>query len=121
MRKTSSSGNKGGSAEGGILGKRNNLRDGDKEEAKLERHTEALSLLATLAGIAAVAYADGLVVSISLGYLYVLPLSLSALTQRLRATLVLTGICVVLHDWLGPYEHTDGRLPTAACLLPQAS
>jgi sigma-B regulation protein RsbU (phosphoserine phosphatase) len=30
---------------------------------------------------------------------------LSALTQRLRVTLILVAICVVLHDLLGPYEH----------------
>ncbi|HTY63928.1 MAG TPA: PP2C family protein-serine/threonine phosphatase [Acidobacteriota bacterium] len=71
----------------------------------LERHTEQLWLFAALLGIAGVAYADYLVVSISLGYLYVLPLSLSALTQRLRVTLILVAICVVLHDLLGPYEH----------------
>ncbi len=75
------------------------------ESSSLESHTQLLSLLAVLAGIAAVAYADFLVVSISLGYLYVLPLSLSGLTQRLRVTLALAAICVFLHDLLGPYEH----------------
>ncbi len=82
------------------------LAAGTEESHLLIKHAELLWLLAAVAGIAGVAYADFLVVSISLGYLYVLPLSLSALTQRLRVTLVLVGICVLLHDLLGPYEHS---------------
>ncbi len=65
-----------------------------------------LLLFAVLAGIAAVAYADNLVVTISLGYLYVLPLSLAALALPLPVTMTLLAICVVLHDWLGPFVHS---------------
>jgi len=67
-------------------------------------------VLAALAGISAVAYADSLVVTISLGYLYVLPLSLTALTRYRRTTFSLVGVCVVLHDWLGPYAHTGWQM-----------
>ena len=82
-----------------------NLQPDLAESSFLESYTGMLWLFAALSGIAGVAYADFLVVSISLGYLYVLPLSLSALTQRLRVTLILVAVCVLLHDLLGPYEH----------------
>lgn len=74
--------------------------------SRAEEQSDALFLVAALVGIAAVAYADSLVVTISLGYLYVLPLSLSALTRHRRITLALVAVCVALHDWLGPYEHS---------------
>jgi hypothetical protein len=78
--------------------------------SRMEGYSEALLVLAALAGISAVAYADRLVVAISLGYLYVLPLSLSALTRYRRTTYSLVGVCVALHDWLGPYEHTGWQV-----------
>jgi serine phosphatase RsbU (regulator of sigma subunit) len=74
------------------------------------RHTNGLILLSVLAGIVGVAYADMLVISISLGYLYVLPLSLAALALPLRVALTLAGICVVLHDWLGPFVHSGWQM-----------
>ncbi len=74
--------------------------------SQIEGYSEALLVLSALAGISAVAYADSLVVTISLGYLYVLPLSLAALTRHRRTTFFLVVVCVVLHDWLGPYGHT---------------
>jgi serine phosphatase RsbU (regulator of sigma subunit) len=77
---------------------------------RMEGHSEALLLLAALFGILAVAYADSLVVTISLGYLYVLPLSLAALTQYRRTAFSLAALCVLLHDWLGPYEYTGKQL-----------
>jgi hypothetical protein len=64
-----------------------------------ERTNLILSLL-VVAGIAGVAYADSLVVTISLAYLYLLPLALSALVHRLRTSLALSFLCVALHDWL---------------------
>jgi hypothetical protein len=75
-----------------------------------ERRTDVLLLLAVLAGIGAVAYADKLVVTISLGYLYVLPLSLAALVLPLPASFALVAICVVLHDWLGPFVHSGWQM-----------
>ncbi len=64
-----------------------------------------LSLL-VLVGVAAVAYADHSVVTVSLGYLYFLPLALSSLIHRVRTSLLLAFICVFLTDWFGPYEHS---------------
>jgi serine phosphatase RsbU (regulator of sigma subunit) len=82
----------------------------DYERAlRMEGRSETLLLLAALTGISAVAYADSLVVTISLGYLYVLPLSLAALTQYRGITFLLVGVCVLLHDWLGPYAHTGSQ------------
>ena len=66
-----------------------------------EQHVDWPLTLAVFGGVVAVAYADSVVVSISLGYLYVLPLSLAGLAiapmmrrylsggKRLRGTLVL--------------------------------
>jgi len=70
-----------------------------------ERRLDALLLLTVLGSIAVVAIADSRVETVSLGFLYILPLSLSALLYRLRWTLLLIPVCVALHDWLGPYEH----------------
>ena len=64
-----------------------------------------LSLL-VFAGVAAVAYADHLVTSVSLAYLYFLPLALSGFVHRLRTSLTLVFVCVFLSDWLGPQEHS---------------
>jgi serine phosphatase RsbU (regulator of sigma subunit) len=49
--------------------------------------------------IAAVAYTDWIVVpNISLGYLYVLPIALSALVNPLPVTIALVAVCTVLQD-----------------------
>lgn len=64
-----------------------------------------LSLLVAT-GIASVAYADHLVVSVSLAFLYFLPLALSSFVHRLRTSLLLVLLCVVLSDQFGPPEHT---------------
>jgi len=61
-----------------------------------------LPLLIVISATACVAYADYLVRSISLGYLYVLPLCLSAVLLARRTTFVLLGICIFFHDLLGP-------------------
>ena len=52
--------------------------------------------------IACVGYADYLVTSISLSYLYILPLVVAAILLPRRITFTLTLICVFLHDLLGP-------------------
>ena len=67
------------------------------------------------AGIAGIAYADFLVEgNVSLAFLYLLPLTLSALYHRLGTTLGLAGLCVALRQWLGPFEyfgwHLSGRI-----------
>ena len=55
-----------------------------------------------LASIAAVAYADFIVASVSLGYLYILPLGISAMFLRTRISYALIALCVFFHDLFGP-------------------
>ena len=70
-----------------------------------------LPFLLVFGSIAAVAYADFVVVSISLGYLYVLPLGISAMFLRKEISYGLVVICVFLHDLFGaPYPSLDARL-----------
>lgn len=64
--------------------------------------TEVLLFVMVCSGIAAVAYADSHVETISLAYLYILPLALGATTFRLRVTLPLVFVCVALHDLFSP-------------------
>ncbi len=64
----------------------------------------SLSLI-VVAFIVAVAYADSRVDEISLGYLYLLPLVLSALVNRRLTTFSLIVVCIFLHDLFGP-QHT---------------
>src|ERR1700687_6364109 len=52
--------------------------------------------------IAAVAYADFIVSSVSLGYLYILPLGISAMFLRSQISYGLIAVCVFLHDLFGP-------------------
>lgn len=60
-----------------------------------------------LLSIAAVAYTDWIVVSnISLGYLYVLSLALSALVNPLLLTISLAAVCTFLQDIFGPASDT---------------
>ncbi len=80
------------------------------QEAGNKRYVDWLLSLAVLAGIAAVAYADHVVVTISLGYLYLLPLALSAMVHRRRVTMLLVVFCVALHDWFGPFERSWEQL-----------
>lgn len=57
--------------------------------------------------IASVAYTDWVVVAnISLGYLYVLPLALSALVNPLLFTVSLAAVCTFLQDLFGPPSDT---------------
>lgn len=81
-------------------------------------HDTKLNYLASAgvaAGIGSIAYADSLVEgNISLAFLYLLPLTLSALHHRLGTTLLLAALCVALRQWLGPFEyfgwHLSGRI-----------
>jgi len=57
-----------------------------------------LPLVLVLGAISAVAYADHLVVSISLVYLYILPLAVGAIFLRKWASYILIVISVLLHD-----------------------
>jgi len=61
--------------------------------------------------IAAVAYADFIVSSVSLGYLYILPLGISAMFLRTRISYALVAVCVFLHDLFGPpYPSPEARI-----------
>ena len=88
--------------------------EGDSD--RVENRTNLLLSLAVVGGIAAVAYADRVVVTISLAYLYILPLALSALVHRLRTSLVLALFCMLLHDMFGPFQDV-GWLHAARNLL----
>ena len=57
-----------------------------------------LPLALVLGAIAAVAYADHLVVSVSLAYLYILPLCVGAIFLRKWLSYVLIATSIVLHD-----------------------
>jgi serine phosphatase RsbU (regulator of sigma subunit) len=61
--------------------------------------------------IGAVAYADFIVTSISLGYLYILPLGISAMFLRSQISYGLIAVCVFLHDLFGPpYPNQEARI-----------
>src|SRR3989442_3000041 len=57
-----------------------------------------LPLVLVLGAISAVAYADHLVVSISLVYLYILPLAVGTIFLRKEVSYSLIVICILLHD-----------------------
>ena len=74
------------------------IRDKGHVEKEENWITGSLNFVVFLA-IAAVAYTDWMVVpNISLGYLYVLPIALSALINPLPFTIVLAVGCTVLQD-----------------------
>jgi serine phosphatase RsbU (regulator of sigma subunit) len=61
-----------------------------------------LPLVLVLGSIAAVAYADYVAVSISLGYLYILPLGFGAMFLRGELSYGLIVVCTFLHDLFAP-------------------
>jgi sigma-B regulation protein RsbU (phosphoserine phosphatase) len=61
-----------------------------------------LPLVLVLGAIATVAYADHLVRSISLVYLYILPLGIGAIFLRRKISYCLIVVCVLLHDYDSP-------------------
>jgi len=67
-----------------------------------------LPLAFVIGAIAAVAYADDLVDSISLGYLYVLPLAVGAIFLRREVSYGLIAICILLHDYYYPSHINPG-------------
>jgi serine phosphatase RsbU (regulator of sigma subunit) len=70
--------------------------------------TAWLPLAFVIGAIAAVAYADDLVDSISLGYLYVLPLGVGAIFLRKEVSYGLIAICILLHDYYYPSHINSG-------------
>ena len=61
-----------------------------------------LPLVLVLGAVGAVAYADHLVVSISLVYLYILPLAVGAIFLRREISYSLIAFCVLFHDYYSP-------------------
>src|SRR5467141_2634622 len=61
-----------------------------------------LPLALVLGAVSAVAYADHLVVSISLVYLYILPLAVGAIFLRKKVSYGLIVVCVLFHDYYSP-------------------
>ena len=75
-------------------------RDEEEKRVQVEeiRITGMLNFVVFLA-VAAVAYTDWIVIpNVSLGYLYVLPIALSALVNRPPITIGLVAVCTVLQD-----------------------
>jgi len=70
-----------------------------------------LPMVLVFGSIGAVAYADFIVTSISLGYLYILPLGISAMFLRSQISYGLIAVCVFLHDLFGPpYPSQEARI-----------
>jgi serine phosphatase RsbU (regulator of sigma subunit) len=70
-----------------------------------------LPLLLVFGSIAAVAYADHIAVSISLGYLYILPLGVGAMLLRSEISYGLIVVCAFLHDLFAPpYVNWENRI-----------
>ncbi len=67
-----------------------------------------LPLVLVLSSFAAVAYADHLVVSISLVYLYVLPLAVGAIFLRKQISYALIAACILFHDYYSPRALNPG-------------
>jgi len=61
-----------------------------------------LPLVLVLGAFGAVAYADHLVVSISLIYLYILPVGIAAIFLRRRISYSLIVVCILFHDYYSP-------------------
>src|SRR5229473_2640479 len=61
-----------------------------------------LPLVLVLSSFGAVAYADRLVVAVSLVYLYLLPLAVGAIFLRKEISYGLIAICILFHDYYSP-------------------
>ncbi len=83
---------------------RGNTSDDYKRQVQTdETRTAGLLNFVVALAIAAVAYTDWIVVAnVSLGYLYVLPIALSALVNPLLLTIGLALLCTFLEDLFGP-------------------
>jgi serine phosphatase RsbU (regulator of sigma subunit) len=102
------------------------LRAGNRKSDDLNRHLRAeesratglLNIIVAMA-IGAVAYTDWIVIEDdSIGYLYLLPIALSAQVNRLPVTVALTVLCIWLQDLFGPpTDTTHMRIARAAISL----
>lgn len=61
-----------------------------------------LPLILVLGAVGAVAYADHFVVSVSLVYLYILPLVVGAIFLRKEISYSLIAVCILFHDYYSP-------------------
>ena len=69
------------------------------------------AFLVVVLAIGCVAYADSRVEDVSLGYLYILPLSFSAILLSARLTYAIVIVCIFFHDLFGPpIHHIQGRI-----------
>ena len=69
------------------------------------------AFLVVVLAIGCVAYADNKVEGVSLGYLYILPLSFSAILLSPRLTYAIVVVCIFFHDLFGPpIHHIQGRI-----------
>ena len=67
-----------------------------------------LPLLLVLGATGAVAYADHLVVSVSLVYLYILPIGVGAIFLRKGISYSLIAVCILFHDYYSPRPINPG-------------
>src|SRR6266481_7847055 len=67
-----------------------------------------LPLVLVLGATGAVAYADHLVVSISLVYLYILPVGVGAIFLRREISYSLIAACILFHDYYSPRNIKPG-------------
>lgn len=79
----------------------------DSLELRIKR-VESILILLSIAAIASGDYLFG--PRISLGYLYLIPLSYSALTHRWSVTVGLVVLCVGLREAFGPFTHSSWGL-----------
>ena len=70
--------------------------------------TRWLPIVLVFGSIGAVAYADFIVTGVSLGYLYIFPLGISAMFLRSQISYGLIAVCVFLHDLFGPPYPSQG-------------
>jgi serine phosphatase RsbU (regulator of sigma subunit) len=63
------------------------------------------AFVVVILAIACVGYADSKAQDVSLGYLYILPLSFSAILLSRPITFALVAACIFLHDLVGPPIH----------------
>jgi serine phosphatase RsbU (regulator of sigma subunit) len=66
------------------------------------------AFLVVAVAIGCVAYADNRAEDVSLGYLYILPLSFSAILLSARLTYAIVVVCIFFHDLFGPPIHHIG-------------
>src|ERR1700730_7851164 len=89
------------------LAKSGDLRERVFLQSLLRKHVASngppwLPLGLVLGALGAVAYADHLVVSVSLVYLYILPLGVGAIFLRRAISYSLIAVCVLFHDYYSP-------------------